>query len=241
MAELSKEMVQRRLETVASGSYQPEIPGLDGIVFVKTGLKEKGISSRAYSAKLKELYAAGGYFSEAMLRTVLERVCADNGIDIKVLKKRVEIERTFYDKIPPELTCPYDQLTDEEVAQLSPEERGERDKAIEERGLKIVEFMSSAYSEEELKVFEQVRQIEDLERQLRANTAERHAREHQMQTELLICARKVENLEEPYFKSQEEIAALEDVDSRMLAQLYLKWKQFREGMLPDFFRPDHPH
>jgi len=67
MSELTNEMVGRRYEIVASGTYTPEIPGLPGLTFVKLGLKERGASSRAYSSKLKELMAAGGYFSEALL------------------------------------------------------------------------------------------------------------------------------------------------------------------------------
>ena len=241
MAELTKDMVQRRLDSTASATFQPEIPGLPGILFVRMGLKEKGKSSRAYSGKLKELYAEGGYFSEPMIKTIIERAAKENGIDPKVIKKRVEIERKFYESIPPELAGPYDQLTEEEVGLLSPEERTERDKAIEERGLQIMEFMKGAYNEEQLQIFEQAKQLEDLERELRSNTAERHAREHQLQSELLMCARKVDDQEQPYFSDIEEISALEHENRQGLVQLYTKWQQFKEGYLPQFFRPDHTH
>lgn len=239
MAELTNDMIQRRLETVASGTYSPEIPGLPGITFVKMGLKERGQSSRAYSAKLKDLMAAGGYFSEALLPSVLEKTCKENGIDISVLSKQRQIQKRFYDSIPKELMEPYDKLTDEEVALLPPEVREERQKAIEERGRQIMEFMQSFYTEEDQKILEQCKQIEALEQHLKANTAEHHARKHQMETEILLCARRSDDISIPYFGSIEEIQELEDRNRQGLVQLYLKWKQFKEGMLPDFFRPNN--
>lgn len=237
MAVLTNEMVGRRYETVASGTYSPEIPGLPGIVFVRMGLKERGISSRAYSSRLKELMAAGGYFSEALLPSVLEKTCRENGLDIGVLKKQREIMKRFYDSIPADLAGPIDKLTEEEVALLSQEERDERNKAIEDRGRQIVEFMQNFYTEEDQRVQEQARQIEQLEQHLKANTAEHHARKHQMETEILICVRRSDDAEKPYFTIIEDIADLEDRDREALVQLYMKWKQFKEGLLPDFFRP----
>jgi len=235
MAELTKEMVQRRLEAVASGTYAPEISGLPGIVFVKMGLKEKGISSRAYSSKLKELMAAGGYFSEALLPTVLEKACRENGVDPGILKKQREILKRFYDSIPPELAGPYDKLTDEEVAQLSPEEKADRDKAIEDRGRQIMEYMQNFYTEDDHKVMDQAQQIEALERHLKANTAEHMARVHQGLTEILICARRSDKIEEPFFASEEEIEEFGQRNHQGLVALFTKWKQFKEGLLPDFF------
>lgn len=239
MAELTAEMVQRRYETVASGTYSPEIPGLLGLTFVKMGLKERGISSRAYSSKLKELMAAGGYFSEALLPSVLERACIENGLDIGVLRKQREILRRFYDSIPKDLAGPFDQLTEEEVALLSPEERAEREKAIEERGRRVMDWQQGFFTEDDYRVMSQARQIEQLEQHLRANTAEHRAREYQMQTEILLCARRSDDIDKPYFSSIEEIAELEDRNRDALVQLYLKWKQFKEGLAPQFFRPDH--
>jgi len=237
MSELSPEMVQRRYETVASGTYTPEIAGLPGLTFVKMGLVERGVSSRAYSSKLKELMAQGGYFSEALLSSVLERTCRENGMDTGAIKKQREILKRFYESIPQDLAGPIDQLTDEEVALLSLEEKAERHKAIEERGRRIMEWRAGFFTDEDYLVMEQARQIEQLEQHLRANTAEHHARKHQMETEILTCARRTEDVKKPYFDSIDEIQSLEDYNREALVQLYMKWKQFKEGLLPDFFRP----
>jgi len=238
MAKLTQEMIQRRLETVVSGTYQPDLPGLPGLVFVKMGLKERGISARAYSSKLKELMAAGGYFSEALLPSVLERVCRENGLDLSVLKKQREILKRFYDSIPPEMADPIDQLTPEEVTLLSPEERAEREKDAEGRGQKIMEWQVNFFTEEDYKTMEMSRQIEQLEQHLKANTAEHYARKHRDETEILMCARRADDIEEPCFGSIDEIQELEDFNREGLVQLYLKWKQFKEGLSPQFFRPD---
>lgn len=238
MAELTNQMVQRRYDQIASGTFQPDIPGLDGLVFMKMGLKERGYSSRAYSSKLKELMTAGGYFNEALLPSVLERTCRENGIDVKAVEKQRAIMKRFYDSIPPELTGPYDQLTEEEVGLLSPEERSERNTAIQERGKQIIDLMQNFYTAEDYAVMEQVRQIEALEQHLKVNTAEHHARKHQMETEILVCARLADDIEKPYFSCIEEIQELEDRNRQALVQLYMKWKQFKEGLLPQFFRPD---
>lgn len=231
--ELTADMVQRRYETVASGTYAPEIPGLPRLVFTKMGLKERGASSRAYSSKLKELMAEGGYFSEALLPTVLERTCRENGIDPGVIRKQRDIVKRLYETMPTELQGPYDQLTDEEVAQLAPEAKDEREKAIQGRGKQIMEFIQGFYTEEDHKVMEVARQIEALEQHLRSNTAEHRAREYQMQTEILHCARREDDI--AYFESIEEIAGIEDRNRESLVQLYVKWKQFKGGLHPDFF------
>ena len=238
MAELTQDMVQRRLETTASGSYQPEIPGLPGLVFVKMGLRERGASSRAYSSKLKELMSEGGYFNEALLPTILERTCRENGIDIKVVDQQRAIMKSFYDSIPTELSGPYDQLTEEEVALLSSEEKSARDEAIQERGKKVLEFMQNFYTEDDKKVLAQVGQIEALEQHLKSNTAEHNARKYQMETEILLCARQPDDTDKPYFSSIEEIEELDDTNQPGLVQLYTKWQQFKKGLLPQFFRSD---
>ncbi|MTI83435.1 MAG: hypothetical protein FH756_05890 [Firmicutes bacterium] len=238
MADLTTEMIQKRYETVASGTYTPEIEGLTGLVFVKMGLSERGQSSRAYSSKLKELYAAGGYFSEALLPAVLEKTCRENGLDVNVLQRQRDILKRLYDSIPDEISKPYDQLTPEEVATLSPEEQAEREKGMEEHAQKIMDWVNNFYTDEERKVMEQAKQIEALEQHLKANTAEHNARKHQMETEILLCARKEDDIETPYFESIEDIQSLEDRNRKALVQLYTKWKQFKEGLLPDFFRPD---
>jgi hypothetical protein len=236
VAELSGEMVQRRLDTVASGTYQPEIAGLPGLVFVKMGLKEKGISSRAYSSKLKELMAAGGYFNEALLPSVLEKTCRENGLDIKVLKKQREILKRFYDSIPKEFVGPIDQLTQEEAALLSPEQQVERNKAMEERGRKIMEWQENFFTEDDYQIMEQAKQIEALESHLKANTAEHNARKHRDETEILLCARREDDIEKPYFTGIEDFIDLEDRNREALVQLYTKWHQFKGGLHPQFFR-----
>ncbi|MFA5316997.1 MAG: hypothetical protein WC369_06225 [Dehalococcoidales bacterium] len=238
MAEVTAEMVQRRLETVASGTYAPEIPGLPGIVFVKMGLKEKGISSRAYSSKLKELMAVGGYFNEALLPSILQKACRENGLDIGVMKKQRAILKRFYDSIPKDLSGPYDQLTPEEVVLLSPEEQEERQKGIGERGRRIMEWQESFFTEEDHLVMDQARQIEQLEQHLKANTAEHHARKFRDETEILACARREDGVK-PYFGSIEEIGDLEDRNRDALIQLYSKWAQFKAGLTQQFFRPDN--
>lgn len=239
MSELTSAMVQGRLETVASGTYSPEIPGLPGLTFVKLGLKERGASSRAYSSKLKELMAAGGYFSEALLPSVIEKTCRENGLDIGVLKKQREIMMRFYDSIPADLAGPIDRLTDEEVVLLSQEEREERAKAIDERGRQFGEFVENFYTDEDRAIFEQARQIEQLEQHLKANTAEHFARKHQTETEILLCARRSDDIEKPYFSCIEDIQELEDRNREGLIQLYGKWTQFKSGLNPDFFRPNN--
>ncbi len=239
MAGLTQEMIQRRLETVVSGTYAPEIPGLPGLVFVKMGLKERGISSRAYASKLKELMADGGYFNEALLPSVLERTCRDNGLDVKVLKKQRDILRRFYDSIPKDLAEPIDPLTPEEVALLSPEELIEREKAAGERGRKIMDWQQNFFTEDDHKLMEQARQIEQLEQHLKANTAEHHARKHRDETEILVSARRVDVIDKPYFASLEDIQELEDRNRDALIQLYSKWAQFKAGLSPQFFRPSN--
>lgn len=238
MAELTQDMIQRRFETVASGTYEPEIPGLPGVAFVKLGLKERGVASRAYSSKLRELMALGGYFNEALLPTVLEKACRDNGLDISVLQKQREILKRFYDSIPRELAGPFDELTDEEVALLPPEEKETREKALEERGQRIAEFIQNFYTAEDQKIFAQCKQIEALEQHLKTNTVEHNARKHQMETEILVCAKRADDITQSYFSSIEEIQELEDTNPEGLVQLYMKWQQFKNGLHPQFFRPD---
>ncbi|HBX22673.1 MAG TPA: hypothetical protein DEF34_03395 [Desulfotomaculum sp.] len=238
MAGLTTEMIQKRYETVASGTYAPEIPGLPGLVFVKMGLAERGHSSRAYSAKLKELYAAGGYFSEALLPAVLEKTCRENGLDVKVMQKHREIMKRLFESIPAELAKPYDQLTPEEVAQLAPEEQAARAKEIEQHGRRMMEWANAFYTDDDRQVMEQAKQIESLEQHLKANTAEHHARKHQMEMEILLCVRKADDIEKPYFGSVEDVQELEDRNRQGLVRLYMTWKQFKEGLLPDFFRAD---
>lgn len=158
-----------------------------------------------------------------------------NGIDMSALRKQREIIKRVWESIPADLQDPIDELTDEEVACLSPEEREARNKAIDDRAMRFKTVMENAYTPEDIVILEQAKQIENLELQLRNNTAEHQARKYQMETEILICAKKSENIEVPYFSCIEEIQELEDTNRDGLVQLFMKWKQFKEGLVPQFF------
>ena len=235
MTELTNEMVNRRFEAVASGTYAPEIPGLPGLVFTKMGLKERGISSRAYASKLKELYSKGGFFSEAFLPTILEKACKESGIDLNdVLRKQREILKRYHDSIPEEFTKAFDELTDEEVALLSPEEQKEREKAIAEHGRRAMEWQQNFITEEDQKFMDQAKQIERLEQHIKSHTAEHHARAHQAVQEILVCSKK-EDGATPYFSSEEEIEDFMTANTQIGITLFWKWNQWKGGLLPDFF------
>lgn len=235
--ELTADMVQRRYETVASGTYAPEIPGLPGLVFMKMGSKERGASSRAYASKLKELMAQGGYFNEALLPSVLEKACIDNGVDLGVIRKQREILKRLFDSIPEEFKKGIDELTDEEVTLLSPEEKEEREKAKAEHGKRAVEWQQNFFTEDDQKIMAQAKQIEALEQHLRTNTAEYYARMHQAIQEILICSKK-EDGETPYFSLEEEIEEFCALNFQIGATLFAKWNQFKTGLNPEFFRPN---
>ncbi|MDZ4042544.1 MAG: hypothetical protein U1D96_03515 [Eubacteriales bacterium] len=122
------------LNTYELKTYSPEIPGLPNLVFVKMGLKERGLSSRAYSSKLKELMDEGGYLSEALLPTTLKKACENNGVDPTVQLKGLALTKQFFNSIPPDLAGPFDHLTQDQVAALPEEEQAARAKAIDDRG-----------------------------------------------------------------------------------------------------------
>lgn len=239
MSKLTSEMVERRLHQVASSTFVPEIPGLPGLEFHKLTLADRGRASRAYAAKLKELNAAGGYYNEALIPTVLERVCRENGLDMAAtLRQAKASQQRFYDSMPKEFTLPFDQLTEEEVALLSPEEREEREQAIVERGRRILEWQQQFYTADDRRVVKESQQIEALEAHLLANTVEHQARIYQMCEEILCCACTEDA--KPYFDSVDEILGLADQSEQLLATLWLKWRQWKAGAAPQFFRPDHP-
>ncbi|MHB1418482.1 MAG: hypothetical protein ACYCX4_02680 [Bacillota bacterium] len=233
MAELTNEMVERRFAKVSSNPVPVNIPALPGLCFVPMQGREKGISSRAYSSKLMELHKEGGYYSEALLPTVLRKICEQNGIDIKVLDRKMTLNRKLFESIPEDLSGPYDQLTQEEVAELPAEEQEKRQKAIEECGHGIAEFVANIYTDEEKESRAQIVQIETLEQELRQNTYEFHARRFQMQTEILLCTRQEEDPAKPYFVDMDELEMVRPVEA--LVNLFMAWKQFREGMPSDFF------
>lgn len=233
MADLTKEMVNARREEIESGTFHPHIPGLDNLVFVKMTPKVKGISSRAYSKRLMELFAEGGYYSESLLPQILKKICAQHGIDVNVLKQSVSLQKKIYDNAPEDLIGPYDSLTDEEVAKLSPEDRAKRRKAIEDRGRRYVEFLSRLFTEEEKEMLEQIKQIEELQQKLKTNTAEHWARKYQMEVEIYHCTRCADDSDKHYFESPEAVTEIED--QKALILLYGKWRLFREGRDPDFF------
>jgi len=232
MAELTQRMIENRLAETIRGAYAPDIPGVPGIVFVSMDIATRGKSSRVYSSKLMELHASGEYYAEALLPAVIEQICKKHGIDPSIRDKRQALQKKMFDSAPEDLLEAYDQLTDEEVALLPPEEKKEREKAIRERGQRIAEFVAELYTEEEKRWQQQIAWIDKLEEQLRRNTAEHHALKHQMDTEIQLCARKAEDETQPYFNSVEEFYAL---PKNVQTQIYMKWKLFRDGFNPDFF------
>lgn len=229
--ELNQQQIERRAETVISGTYKPEIPGLD-IVFHRMTLADKGISSRAYSSKLKELYDLGGYFSEFAVPTVLRKVCKENGLDVGTIAKKRELMERLYRSIPEEFSGPYDQLTDEEIAELSPEAREARSAGMDERGRRAAEWMLGFYTDDDHAMLAEAEQVERIEAHIRANTAEHFARKHQMETEIVQGARRTDGT--AAFASIDDV---QNLPSAVLTQLYLKWKQFREGLNENFTSP----
>ncbi|MFO7172056.1 MAG: hypothetical protein DIU70_003675 [Bacillota bacterium] len=228
MAELTQDMIERRYLKVASNPTPVNIPGLPGLFFKPMGPKERGISSRAYSQALFK-YIQEGYPSEHALGELVKRAAANSGLDYRVLARKAAILRKYQQAVPEELQGPYDQLTPEEVAELPPEEQAKREQAIRERGRRIVELLQTALTEEEREALRQIEQIEALEQHLRQQTAEWHARRDQAVAEILACAVKEDG--SPYFPGGEE--ELEQVER--LADLFLAWYQFRNGMPSDFF------
>ncbi|MBC9783549.1 hypothetical protein H1S01_03355 [Heliobacterium chlorum] len=238
MAELTEDMIRNRLNQIQSGIYEPEINGLPDLVLHKITLQAKGKASQAYSSKLKELMAQGGMFNEAFLPRVLEKACKDAGIDLKApTKQRKALER-FFKEAPHDLLGPIDQLTDEEASLLPEELQKERQKAIEERTQRLSEFMETFHNEDELRAIEETKMIEDLERQLRAQTYEHRAREYQLLTEIFESAKTKEG--KPYFSLVEQIAELDLTNQEALIQLFFRWRLFKEGRLPEFFRANYP-
>jgi hypothetical protein len=153
-------------------------------------------------------------------------------LNVKLLDRKLAIQRKLMVSVPAHLAGPFDQLTEEEVAELSPEEQVDRDEAIRERGKEIAEYMQGVLTDEEREQLAQINLMEQLREDLYYNTAEYHARRHQMVTEILLCARKAEQHDKPYFTSEDE---LEVLPVGTLADLFLAWKQFREGLPSDFF------
>jgi hypothetical protein len=233
MAELTQEMIERRFQKASANPLTVNIAGLPGLCFVPMTGKERGKSSRAYSSRLMELHKEGGYYSEALLPTVLKKVCEQNGLDIKILNRKLTLQRKLFESVPEELAGPYDQLTLEEVAEMPAEEQQKREQAIQERGQRIAEFMQKLYTDEEREDLAQIEQIEQLEQHLRSNTAEHHARAYQMLTEILLCVRQEDDPGKPYFDNIEEIEAIRPQET--LVNLFMAWRQFREGYPSDFF------
>jgi len=242
---LGQEFNTRRLESVASGNFEPHIPDLPGLLFVKMNGADKGAANRAYSAKLKELFNEGGWFARALLPTYLDRQAKEAGLPTNLRTKVRAIQERLMKSIPAELDKPYDRLTDEEVQLLSPEERQARDEAIMALGKQRFEWLQSFYTEEERRTLAQMEQMENLEQHLITQTAEYQAEKHQVHTELLRCCRRLPDQEydaktmPPYFESIEQIEELEEtVGTEPMVQLYAKWRLFKMGYDPDYFRPN---
>ncbi|MCQ4363140.1 hypothetical protein KQR54_18750 [Mycobacterium gordonae] len=235
--ELTQAQVDRRADRVLSGTYSPELPGLH-VVFVRMSLADKGESSRAYSSRLKSLIDEGGFFSDYAIPSVLRKVCQDNGLDLGAVTAKRKITERLYNAIPPEYQTPYDNLTEDEIALLPDEARADRQRGVTERGQRITEWLTAFYTDEERTIIAEAEQIEQLESHLRANTIEHQARKHQMETEILRGVRCAEQPEQHYFSDIEEIQSLPPA---LLTQLYMRWRQWRDGNTENFTSPSLPN
>ncbi len=238
MAELTQSMVEARTEKVLSGLGDPHMPQFPGLVFKKLDLADFGRVSRAYSAKLKELHTEGGLYSEALLPTDLAKLCAAAGLDARVLAKANEIQRQAYDQLPDAFKGTFDQLTPEEVAQLSPEEQQRRQEAMMARGQAMLDHLTNLYTPEQQAVLDQAAQVEALEMQLRLQTYEHHARAEKMYTELLLGCRLVDDPTQPYFIDRDDMNhRLAEAGVEAVQRLMERWNQWKAGSSPDFFSP----
>lgn len=240
--ELTQEMINDRLAAVASGSWAPVITDLPGIVFTKMDLRAKGKSSREYSAKLKELFQDGSYFSESLIPALIKTQCDQAGFSAReTIVAFQAIQKRYYDTVPKELMKPIDELTEEEHAKLSPEDQEARIEKIQARGQAIRDFNATFYTDDDFEVQAKMRQIENLENSLKVNSAEHIARAYRASTEIILCAKKFDTKGEqliPYFKSTEEIEELEIDNPETWTALMSSWNQFKNGLHPQFFRPD---
>lgn len=238
MAELTQSMVEARAERVLSGLGDPHMPQFPGLVFKKLDLADFGRVSRAYSVRLKELHEQGGLYSEALLPTVLQKLCAQAGLDVKVLAQANAIQRQAYEQLPDSLKDPFDQLTPEEVAQLSPEEQQKRQEAMMTRDQEIMNHFTNLYTPEQQVVLDQAAQVEALEMQLRLHTYEHHARAEKMYTELLLGCRLVDDAAQPYFVDRDDMNhRLAEAGVEAVQQLIERWTQWKAGANPGFFSP----
>lgn len=255
--EPTREQIQKRLDAVASTTFMPDIPGLEGLVLVKLDPAMKNKANLAYSQRLKELYAMGGFFSEALLNSTLKNICQQNGFDYTAQRRRRELEKRFYDSVPPEFKDPALRISQEELAEKSPEEQEEIVKALQERGAKINEFMQNFYKPEDYELIAMADEIDNLEAHIKSNTAEHHARVYRTMVEMIAGCRYIKlthkewaektpeerslliKQAEPYFPSVEAIDQLAEINNPALQELFMKWHQFKEGLLVDYFRPDN--
>lgn len=230
MAELTKEMVERRYQQASSNPVPVNIPALPGLFFRPLTLGQRGQSSRAYSKALVE-YQAQGLPSEYFLPQMLRRAVEASGLFIDVLKRKGALYEKQLKAIPEELMGPYDQLTPAELAELPAEVQQTRAAAIEERGKRMVELLAGALTPEEREQLNQITQIEQLEQHLRQQTAEFAAHRDQMLAELLMGAIREDGT--THFTGIEALAAVEP--QAALVDLMTAWYQFRQGMPSDFF------
>jgi hypothetical protein len=56
---IPKKFVDQRLQNIKDSTYEPVIPGLEGLLFVKLDNKTKGIASRSYSKAVMQFYQEG--------------------------------------------------------------------------------------------------------------------------------------------------------------------------------------
>lgn len=224
--------IARRTEEFASGTYQPEIPGLDGLMFAALTLRDRGVASRAYSARLMELHKQGGMYSRALLGEVLRQRCAEAGIDPACTQRWLKVLRRLFDQAP-DLGAP-PRLTAAEVARLAPEEREQHLVALAEYNDRLAAHIEGALTDDERLLRDQVRQVEALERELERHTYEHHARAHQYNVELQLGGRRADAPEKPYFADVAAVEALAEKSPEVLRQLYTAWREWREGRHPDF-------
>lgn len=231
-------MVEARAEKVLSGLGDPHLVQFPGLAFKRLDLADLGRVSHAYSVKLKELHEQGGLYSEALLPTALAKLCNAAGLDVKVLVKANAIQKAAFDRLPDALKGPFDQLTAEEVAQLSPEEQQRRQEAMLARGQEILNHFSNLYTPDQQAVIDQAAQVEQLEMQLRHQTYEHHARAEKTFAELLLGCRQAEDPAQIYFADRDDMnRRLAEAGVEAAKQLMERWNDWKTGANRDFFSP----
>jgi len=232
VAELSQEMVERRLLRVTASPTPVHIDGLPGLGFVPLDSAARGRAARAYSEELMRLFR-DGYPSRRVIERQVREIALANGVDPDAWKKRQAIQAKLL-QMPDHLRGPVDQLTDEEVALLPPEEQERRRQQVEERGREIAEWLEANLGEEERRALEDAATLDAWYDDLVKGTAEHLAEIWRANVEIAWAARRLEEPAKPYFDGPDAVARLPE---RTLARLYAEWRAFRDGLPADFFSP----